>query len=416
MRMPIAALLGLLLLPSIILGETVSYLDGPIHNMYFVVIPEGSFQMGSPLNEVDRIANEGPQHSVHLNSFEMMATEVTQGMWEEVMGTTMLDIQALSDRPRSQLRSAPNCPMAGLSYYDCLEFIEALNRLDTLYVYRLPSESEWEYSCRAGTATAFYWGNDTRASVMNQYCWSDHNTRNLKDVAQLLPNSWGLFDMSGSVWEWTADWWNDSYANLSGAPVDGSAWTQGNFGDTHILRGGTVSSAPAHCRSSVRNAIAINLRYPTSGFRLVRESASFINSELIREDGDTHLFSMEFNEAMDCYNEALSINPTNATAFMNRGYLHSQMRNYEEAISDYETAMNIDERKQSTALYNIACVYGLSSNPEMAIEFLEDAVEKGFSYIERIETDTDFDLVRDQVVFSEGLARIRQSINSHDNK
>lgn len=408
MKFFVVTLLVFLLTPANVLA-----MAGPIENMSFIVIPDGSFEMGSPTNEIGRIANEGPQHTVFIDSFEMMTTEVTQGMWQSVMGTTIVDIHALSDRSSAHMPSRSNLPMAGLNYYDCLEFIDELNLLDTLYVYRLPSESEWEYSCRAGTVTAFYWGNDTNASVMNLYCWSASHPRNIVPVGQLLPNSWGLYDMSGSVWEWTADWWNDSYANWTGAPMNGSAWTEGNFGDTHVLRGGTNSSPPAHCRSSVRNAIATNLRYPSSGFRLVRESVASINSALLIQEGDIHQYNMEFDNAIQSYNQALAIDPSNPNVFISRGYLYARTGSFDLAILDFETSMSLDVNQRSNGLYNIACVYGLSNNPEKAIEFLESAVAEGFTYLDGIEYDPDFDLVREQEIFKAGVLSLEESLVSH---
>lgn len=436
-----------LLIPMNLFADNIQYLDGPIEGMYFVTIPAGSFQMGSPNQETGRLENEGPQHTVYLDSFELLTTEVTQGMWEIVMGNSVVDMQNLSENVSENVYGNMNIgsdvPMYYLNYYDCLEFIDALNELDPLFIYRLPSEAEWEYACRAGTTTPYYWGNSSFQSTMNQYCWYDRNAHNLNahPVAQLSPNAWGLFDMSGNVWEWCADWWNDSYDNWSGAPTDGSAWTQGDFSSFHILRGGSSCNEAAHCRSAVRNGIENTERHNTGGFRVVRENANVVNANRLVSEGMASLLNEDYNQAIsyceqalelvpdnvdalllqgisyslnenyilaiDNCNQVIDLTPDNAFAYTVRGSAYTYSGDYEKAISDYEYCMELDSTMKTSVLYSYACLYGLSNDPVLSIQYLEQAVYAGYDNLEWIESDSDFDFVRETLVFREGMDRIR---------
>ena len=156
-------------------------------DMEFVSIPAGSFMMGSPSSESDRDGDE-EHHSVSVRSFELMTTEVTQGIWKVVMG----------DNPAQEYGMGDAYPVYNVSWNDCQDFIDALNDMDPSYTYRLPTEAEWEYACRAGTTTAYYWGS----SMNNSYCWyTDNSNGRTHPVGQKQPNAWGLYDMTGNVWE-----------------------------------------------------------------------------------------------------------------------------------------------------------------------------------------------------------------------
>jgi formylglycine-generating enzyme required for sulfatase activity len=230
--------------------------------MSFVSIPAGSFQMGSPTSEQGRTWSEEPLHTVNLPAFEMMTTEVTQGMWEEVMGTSIQDQQRLSEYDSGLLGTGGGYPMYFVSWYDCLDFIDALNAMDPAHSYRLPSEAEWEYACRSGTATAFYWG-----STMNwSFCWCDDNSGGLMHpVGQKQPNAWGLYDMSGNAWEWCQDCWHDDY---NGAPENGASWEL-PWSEYRVFRGGSWFNESLYSRSAYRYAYEPDVRYYV-GFRLAR--------------------------------------------------------------------------------------------------------------------------------------------------
>ncbi len=222
--------------------------------MEFAEIPPGSFFMGSPANEEGRFADEGPLHQVTIAySFELLTTEVSQEMWEEVMGSN----------PSTFIN--PNSPVESVSWNDCQVFIQKLNQLDSEFTYRLPSEAEWEYACRAETETRFYSGDSE--DNLKQIGWFNHNSGSTtEESAQLEPNTWGLYDMSGNVWEWCEDYYHEDY---TGAPDDGSPW-QEDPGPNMVSRGGSITSAARRCRSAARDACYTDFRYCFLGFRLVR--------------------------------------------------------------------------------------------------------------------------------------------------
>jgi len=256
--------------------------SGPLSGMEFVTIPSGSFRMGSMPTEEGRDDDESPRHTVDISSFELMTTEVTQGMWGEVMG----------NNPSRFVSS--NRPVEQVSWDDVQLFIEELNSIDTEYIYRLPSESEWEYACRAGTTTpiysgtmsilglnncpelddiAWYGGNSGVTDISNGYDssgWEEkqysHTRAGTHPVATKLPNDWGLYDMLGNVYEWCEDTWHSSY---EGAPTNGSAWVSSGA-SSRVLRGGSWYYYARYCRSANRNSYSAGNRHNSLGFRLAR--------------------------------------------------------------------------------------------------------------------------------------------------
>ena len=218
-----------------------------------VVVPSGRFLMGSPANEVGRISNEGPQHVVSVKSFEIGKFEVTQAQWIAVMGSNPSDFKGES------------LPVENVSWDDAQTFIQKLNA-KTGRRYRLPTEAEWEYATRAGSTTAYSFGNDD--SQLGQYVWFTVNSQNkTHPVGEKLPNSFGLSDMHGNVWEWTADCYTDSY---NGAPSDGSARKSGDC-SRRVLRGGSWLFNPWVFRSAVRFSFIPGFRYNyLVGFRVAR--------------------------------------------------------------------------------------------------------------------------------------------------
>ncbi|MBC8277088.1 MAG: SUMF1/EgtB/PvdO family nonheme iron enzyme, partial [FCB group bacterium] len=190
---------------------------GPLSGMTFVKIPGGSFRMGS-----NESKDEKPVHSVSIKPFYMMTTEVTQKMWKELMGSNPSHFKG------------DNLPVEKVSWNDCQKFIEKLNQRDPGKGYRLPTEAEWEYACRAGTTTKYYSGN-SESDLKRAGWYSGNSGKKTHIVGQKSPNSWGLYDMSGNVWEWCTDWYHNSY---SGAPTDGSAWISPSS-TYRVLRGGS---------------------------------------------------------------------------------------------------------------------------------------------------------------------------------
>ncbi len=210
-----------------------------------VVIPPGSFEMGGTDSD------EKPVHGVTLKSFAMGKTEVTQGQWKAIMGSNPSHFSSCGD----------TCPVEKVNWSDAKEFISKLNA-KTGKQYRLPSEAEWEYACRAGGRDE-YCGSGNVDSV----AWYGSNSGSkTHPAAGKQANAWGLYDMSGNVWEWTEDCWNGSY---NGAPTDGSAWTNGDC-SKRVARGGSWGDSPAGVRAAYRNGDGTSVRNSYEGFRLAR--------------------------------------------------------------------------------------------------------------------------------------------------
>ena len=192
----------------------------------------------------------GPTHRVTLKSFALGKTEVTQGQWKAIMGNNPSNFTSCGD----------NCPVEQISWNDAQAFIQKLNA-KTGKQYRLPSEAEWEYACRAGGRQA-YCGSDDLDSV----AWHDGNSGNrTHPVAEKQANSFGLYDMSGNVWEWVGD---SYHADYKGAPTDGSAW-QGDDAN-RVLRGGSWIVSPRVGHEAGRNWYEPGSSYYNLGFRLAR--------------------------------------------------------------------------------------------------------------------------------------------------
>jgi formylglycine-generating enzyme required for sulfatase activity len=227
--------------------------------MSFVLIPAGTFTMGSPLDELGRSDDE-TQHEVTLsNSYYMQTTEVTQAQWEAVMG----------DNP-SSFSGCSDCPVETVSWNDAQDFIAELNALGE-GTYRLPTEAEWEYACRAGSSTAFANGEITKTDCgydpnLDQIGWYCYNAdRQTHPGAQKDPNAWGLYDMHGNVWEWCQDWYGTYPTSAVTDPTGPSS------GTNRVLRGGSGGYSAGGARSARRASTAGDIRYRCYGLRVVRE-------------------------------------------------------------------------------------------------------------------------------------------------
>lgn len=227
------------------------------HRMEFVQMPAGTFDMGSPTIEKDRLNGEGPVHSVKIsNAFYMGKYEVTQKQWREIMGSD------------PSYFKGDNLPVEQVSWDDAQSFIAKLNEKEGGNKFRLPTDAEWEYAARARTTTRYSFGDDDSifGSKLGDYAWYDSNSGSkTHDVGQKKPNPWGLYDMYGNVWEWVQDVYHDSYI---GAPTDGSAWE--GSGSYRVVRGGGNNYEAMFCRSASRASTDPGTRYRSSGFRLLR--------------------------------------------------------------------------------------------------------------------------------------------------
>ena len=231
-----------------------------------VWIPGGTFLMERYPGEQNSYGREDPQHAVTVPGFWMGKYEVTKRQWTAVMGTTPWS-------GRRYVLDDPDSPVVWVSWNAAKSFITALNA-HTEKTFRLPSEAEWEYACRAGTTTSYYWGEDTRIDVVGAYCWFYFNTRQVGEeyahvVGLKLPNGFGLFDMGGNVEELCED---DYHNNYIGAPTDGSAWVRTPRDRLHVRRNGDYYwfSGLESCRSAFRDEVTNTGEGHFVGFRLAR--------------------------------------------------------------------------------------------------------------------------------------------------
>ncbi len=228
--------------------------------MTFELIPVGTFTMGSPTDELGRNDDE-TQHEVTLTKdFYLQTTEVTQGQWKAVMGQNPSHFSDCGD----------DCPVEQVSWDDVQEFIEKLNEMEGTDTYRLPTEAEWEYACRAGSTTAFANGEITNTEYddpnLDQIGWYGGNSDNkTHPVAQKEPNDWGLYDMHGNVWEWCQDRDGDYPIGQVTDPTGPSSGTY------RMFRGGGWNYYAWNCRSAFRGRDDPGFRGDRSGFRVARD-------------------------------------------------------------------------------------------------------------------------------------------------
>ncbi|MCA2893778.1 MAG: SUMF1/EgtB/PvdO family nonheme iron enzyme [Microcystis sp. M048S1] len=223
-----------------------------------VGLPAGQFLMGSPDSDPDAYQSQKPPHQVQVNSFAIGKYPVTQAQYQAVMGTN-------PSRFKNWFKNNPQNPVENVSWNDAQAFCQKLSQI-TGKTYRLPTEAEWEYACRAGTTTRFYFGDD--ANQLGDYAWYKRNSQDkTHPVGQKKPNGWGIYDMIGNVWEWCEDNWHDNYI---GAPKDGSAWLIRD-NDYQIVRGGSWCYNPAYCRSAYRFDFGYRRDFSNDyyGFRVV---------------------------------------------------------------------------------------------------------------------------------------------------
>jgi formylglycine-generating enzyme required for sulfatase activity len=256
-------------------------------NLTMVLIPPGKFMMGSPPTEPERAENEGPQHLVTISHpFLLGQHPITQAQWQQVDKMPRVKRQLKFNSARSK---DANLPIENVSWLEAEEFCLRLSAY-TGRPYRLPAEAEWEYACRAGTTSPFYFGEtiDTelanyRGTEASEYKWSGIYGRGklgeyrgkTTPVGTFAANNFGLYDMHGNVWEWCADNWHNSY---EGAPSDGSAWLNSTTEEKElrILRGGSWVGDPRGCRSADRLRFFIDYLNYDCGFRVVYSPARIL--------------------------------------------------------------------------------------------------------------------------------------------
>lgn len=230
-----------------------------------VLIPAGSFTMGSPDSEDGRERDEGPPHHVTVQQFYMGKYEVTQAQYRALMGMNPSNFKG------------DNLPVESLSWIEAVEFCRKLSQ-KTGRKYRLPTESEWEYACRAGTTTPFAFGSSLSSEQANSDGLFPYggaaqgvSSKQTTPVGSFQPNAFGLYDMHGNVWELCQDWYHENY---DGAPTDGSAWEIRGTQLKRVLRGGSWINYASHLRSAVRGKGHPASPHYHIGFRVVTASRS----------------------------------------------------------------------------------------------------------------------------------------------
>jgi formylglycine-generating enzyme required for sulfatase activity len=225
-----------------------------------IAIPGGTFLMGSPENEVERFSDESPQHEVTVPGFFIGKYQLTQLQYQTIMGTN------------PSYFKGDNRPVEGVGWEDAVKFCQKLNH-STLGNYRLPSEAEWEYACRAGTKTPFHFGDNVTTDLVNyngNYPYPSAPKGKYReqttDVGIFPPNAFGLYDMHGNVWEWCEDERHENYIN---APTDGSSWQSRISLGQKVLRGGCWHDYARYCRSACRLKSPCCSRNYFYGFRVV---------------------------------------------------------------------------------------------------------------------------------------------------
>lgn len=228
--------------------NTSQIITDEVTGIKFIPIPEGNFLMGSPLTEKEREPEEGPQHNVHIDGFHMACFEVTQEQYMTIMG----------ENP--SIVVGENCPVDSVTWEDAQKFIKKLNEINDTN-YRLPTEAEWEYACRAKTSTRFFFGDNITLEQVN---YGAKVSCQNSPVGIHPANDFGLYDMHGNVFEWCEDTWHENY---EGAPTDGSAWVDENL-DHKVYRGGAWNASSYYNRSAFRYHRPKTVATYNMGFRI----------------------------------------------------------------------------------------------------------------------------------------------------
>ena len=244
-----------------------------------VSIPGGTFMMGTEESEIERLVEkfnwtgftrEKPQHQVTVKPFFIGKYQVTQAQWKAITSLPKVERDL---NPNPSRFKGDDLPVERVSWEDAVEFCQRLSK-HRGKEYRLPSESEWEYACRAGTTTPFHFGEtitgelaNYRASITYANEPKGEFLQKTTPVGSFPPNAFGLYDLHGNVWEWCEDDFHEN-ENYQGAPTDGSAWLSG-ASNKKVIRGGSWYDNPFGCRSAFRSYLTRDGRDHNFGFRVV---------------------------------------------------------------------------------------------------------------------------------------------------
>ncbi|CAM2167758.1 Formylglycine-generating enzyme family protein [Paraburkholderia sacchari] len=231
--------------------------DCPACPLLIAVTP-GNFMMG---NETDD-PSEKPVHRVTIgHGYALAKYSVTVAQWNACANA------GACPRLSSDSNTAPNAPVRDLSWDDAQQYVKWLSRISGK-PYRLPTEAEWEYAARGGTATRYWWGNEMRKGTANcKDCGPPWHVEAPDDVGSFAANPYGFYDMAGGVWEWVSDCWHNSYKN---APDDGRSWDEPNC-QTRVIRGGSWRDGAGYMLSATRFKYDSSVRYNANGFRVARD-------------------------------------------------------------------------------------------------------------------------------------------------
>jgi formylglycine-generating enzyme required for sulfatase activity len=248
--------------------------------MKLVLIPKGTFMMGSPPDEKGSQKDERRHEVTISRDYHLGMHEVTQAQYKKIMGKNPSNFQgdAVAERHPETNRvvkdvDSANHPVEQVSWEDAVEFCQRLSALPEEKkagrVYRLPSEAEWEYACRAGTKTAYSFGSDEKSLV--NFGWCGPNSKGMTHAVGLKKaNAWGLYDMHGNVWEWCADWYGEY---PKGSATDPRGPEAGVAGVGRVARGGSWFGDAVRCRSALRNGFDPSFRFNFLGFRVALSSS-----------------------------------------------------------------------------------------------------------------------------------------------
>lgn len=250
---PLLLLLAAAVLPGCPIGSPQPGETRTFDGIQFQWCPPGAFTMGSPPTE-EGFAGDETLHNVTLsNGFWLSRYEITQAQWTNIIGVN----------PSSHVGNS--LPVDSVTWYDVQDFLIILNAITTGSVYRLPTEAEWEYACRAGTTDRFFWGADSSLTAIDSYAWYTGNSGGQSHaVGGKSANAWGLHDMSGNIYEWC----QDRYGAYPASPVTDP--TGPNIGTERVVRGGSWGHSADLGRSARRNKSTPGLSGDKIGFRLVR--------------------------------------------------------------------------------------------------------------------------------------------------
>ena len=226
--------------------------------LHLVLIEGGSFLMGSPENEPVRDKDESPLHKVEISKpFYFGMYEITQQQFEAIMGYN----PSIFD----DFETSANHPVENVTWKEADLFIKKLNELNIGH-FRMPAEAEWEYACRAGTQTPYFWGTQMKENGQSEYTWANSRSMAMTHpVGEKKPNPWGLYDMSGNVWEWCSDWYGP-YTEKATTDPEGQ-----ESGKNKVFRGDSWYDFYESHRCANRHRHTIDKGYTAIGFRVVMD-------------------------------------------------------------------------------------------------------------------------------------------------